>query len=117
MNMNELVVVIFARASMDRTEQGNSEISDSATKIKNNIIHGYAVDPVVGIPTEYMPDYAAWHNEYLKMGHDAFVEAWVRMNKIRKQIYFKLAECWKNNDYDGMVKLMDEYTPVPLVEE
>lgn len=117
MNLNELVVAIYARAAMDRKETGVSDLGVAASKIRNNIRHGKAVDPVTGIPALYIPDWAAFHAYEESIGTDEFTARWATMNDLRQTLYTDLCKLWEAKDYDGMVKLMDEYTPVPLVEE
>ena len=117
MNMNELVISIFARAAMDRNETGVSDLGVAAAKIRNNIRHGKAVDPVTGIPAEYTPDFAYLHAYENQIGTDAFVAEWTAMNARRQALYNDLCKLWDAKDYDGMVRIMTEYTPMPLVEE
>lgn len=107
MNLNHLVVAIYARAAMDRKETGVSDLGVAASKIRNNIRQGRAVDPVDGIPALYMPDWAALHAYEESIGTDAFTAAWADMDKLRQKLYFALTELWGNNDYTGMVQLMD----------
>lgn len=117
MNMNELVVAIFARAAMDRNETGVSDMGVAASKIRNNIRHGKAVDPVTGIPAEYVPDFAYLHAYENQIGTDAFVADWTAMNARRQTLYTDLCKLWNKHDYAGMVRIMTEYTPMPIVEE
>ena len=107
MNLNHLVVAIYARAAMDRKETGVSDLGVAASKVRNNIRHGSAIDPVTGIPTLYMPDWAALHAYEESVGADAFAAAWADMDKLRQKLYFALTDLWGNNDYTGMVQLMD----------
>ena len=117
MNLNHLVVAIYARAAMDRKETGVSDLGVAASKIRNNIRHGKAVDPVEGTSSKYIPDFAALQAQEKAMGEDAFVQAWTAMNTRRQELYTDLCKLWEAGDYNGMVQLMDEYTPMPLVEE
>lgn len=114
MNLNHLVVAIYARAAMDRKETGTGNLSWPQSKIKNNIVHGRAVDPVEGIPAEYVPDWAAWQQYYEQVGVDEFVGEWVAMCGRMADVSRELASMWEAKDYDGMVRLMTEYTPMPL---
>lgn len=114
MNLNHLVVSIFARAAMDRRETGTSDLGVATAKIRNNIRQGRGVDPVDGIPALYMPDWAALHNWEKSVGEDAFAQAWTSMNDRRQSLYADLCKLWEARDYDGMVRLMTEYTPMPL---
>ena len=106
MNLNELVVAIYARAAMDRRETGTSDLSVASSKIRNNIRHGRAVDPVEGIPAKYIPDFAALQAQEKAMGEDAFAQAWTAMNARRQARYTDLCRLWDAGDYDGMVALM-----------
>ena len=105
--LNKLVVAIYARAAMDRRETGASDLSVAASKVRNNIRHGRAVDPVEDIPAEYIPDWAALHAQEEAMG-DAWVDAWVAMNTRRQHLHANLSHLWASGDYAGMVALMDE---------
>lgn len=116
-NLNELVVAIYARGAMDRRETGTSDLGVAASKIRNNIRHGKAVDPVEGIPSKYIPDFAALQAQEKTMGEDAFVQAWTAMNARRQELYTELCKLWEAGEYDHMVRLMTEYTPMPLVED
>lgn len=116
MNLNELVVAIYARGAMDRQETGVSDLGVAASKIRNNIRHGKTIDPVEGIPGQYIPDCTALHNYEQEIGEDAFAAAWAAMNARRQELYSDLCKLWETGDYDGMVRLMTEYTPVPLAE-
>lgn len=115
-NLNELVVAIFARGAMDRRETGVSDLSVAAAKIRNNIRHGKALDPVEGIPARYVPDFAALQAQEKAMGENAFVRAWTAMNARRQELCTDLCKLWEAGDYDGMVQLMTEYTSTPLAE-
>lgn len=117
MNLNELVVAIYARAAMDRNETGTSDLGIAASKVRNNIRHGKAVDPVTGIPALYVPDWAALHAYEDIIGTDEFTARWAAMNYLRQKLYTPLTNLWGNKDYTGMVQLMDEYTSVPLMED
>ena len=108
MNLNELVVAIYARAAMDRRETGTSDLGVAAAKIRNNIRHGKAVDPVEGIPSKYIPDFAALQAQEKAMGEDAFVQAWTAMNARRQARYTDLCRLWDAGDYDGMAALMGQ---------
>ena len=108
MNLNELVVAIYARAAMDRRETGTSDLSVAAAKIRNNIRHGRAVDPVEGIPAKYIPDFAALQAQEKAMGEDAFAQAWTAMNARRQARYTDLCRLWDAGDYDGMAALMGQ---------
>lgn len=107
-NLNELVVAIYARAAMDRRETGTSDLSVAAAKLRNNIRHGRAVDPVAGIPAAYVPDFAALRVQAEAMGEDAFVQAWTAMNARRQARYADLCRLWDAGDYDGMAALMGQ---------
>lgn len=107
MNLNHLVVAIYARAAMDRQETGVSDLGVAASKVRNNIRHGSAIDPVTGIPTLYMPDWDALHAYEESVGADAFAAAWAAMNDTRRDNAAALSVLWGNNDYTGMVALMD----------
>lgn len=115
--MNHLVVAIYARAAMDREETGDGNLSMAESKIKNNIVQGLPLNPVAGIPIEYVPDWDGWHQAYETVGADKFGEEWAAMNKRRKELWKELAKLWDAKDYDGMVQIMAEYTPVPLTED
>lgn len=108
MNLNHLVVAIYARAAMDRKETGNGNLSWAESKVKNNIVQGRAVDPVVGIPGEYIPDWAALHKERETVGIDAWTEAWVAMNDLQQKYNVALSSMWDSGDYAGMVNLMNK---------
>ena len=114
MNLNHLVVAIYARAAMDRQETGVSDLGVAASKVRNNIRHGNAVDPVSGIPALYMPDWAALHAYEESVGVDVFAAEWTVMNDRRQELYTDLCKLWEAKDYDGMVRIMTEYTPMPL---
>ena len=107
MNLNHLVVAIYARAAMDRNETGTSDLGVASSKIRNNIRHGRAVDPVAGIPALYMPDWAALHAYEESIGTDAFAAAWAAMNALRQKLYADLTGLWNGKDYTGMVNLMN----------
>lgn len=107
MNLNHLVVAIYARAAMDRQETGVSDLGVSASKVRNNIRHGSAIDPVTGIPTLYMPDWAALHAYEESVGVDVFSAEWTAMNAMRQKLYAPLTGLWESKDYTGMVNLMD----------
>ena len=107
MNLNHLVVAIYARAAMDRQETGVSDLGVAASKVRNNIRHGSAIDPVTGIPTLYMPDWAALHAHEESIGTDAFAAAWTAMNDTRRDNAAALSVLWGNKDYTGMVNLMN----------
>ena len=109
MNLNHLVVAIYARAAMDRKETGTSDLGIASSKIRNNIRHGSAVDPVAGIPVLYMPDWAALHAYEERLGEDPFAAEWTAMNQRRQALYTDLCKLWEAGDYDGMVRLMDNY--------
>ena len=81
----------------------------SAAKIRNNIRHGKAVDPVEGIPAKYIPDWTALHNREESVGEDSFAQAWTTMNDRRQALYTELTGLWEAGDYDGMVRLMNRY--------
>lgn len=117
MNLNHLVVAIYDRAAMDRKETGVSDLGVAASKIRNNIRHGRAVDPVEGIPVLYVPDWAALHAYEDSIGTDEFTARWAAMNDRRQALCTGLCKLWEAKDYNGMVQLMDEYTPVPLMED
>lgn len=106
--MNPLIVSIFARAAMDRRETGTSDLGMAASKIRNNIRQGRAVDPVAGIPAAYVPDFAALRQKEMAMGEDAFAKAWAEINNRRQKHYGDLCKLWKVKDYDGMIALMDD---------
>ena len=74
MNLNHLVVAIYARAAMDREETGTSDLGVAAAKIRNNIRQGRVVDSVTGIPDLYIPDWTALHNWEKSVGEDAFAQ-------------------------------------------
>ena len=114
MNLNHLVVAIYARAAMDRKETGTSDLGVAASKVRNNIRHGSAIDPVTGIQTLYMPDWAALHAYEESVGVDVFSAEWTAMNARRQELYTDLCKLWEAKDYDGMVRIMTEYTPMPL---
>ena len=107
MNLNHLVVAIYARAAMDRKETGVSDLGVAASKVRNNIRQGRAVDPVTGIPALYMPDWDALHAYEESIGTDAFAAAWTAMNDTRRDNAAALSVLWGNKDYTGMVNLMD----------
>ena len=113
MNMNELVVSIYAVAA-DERDRSSADLGFAESKVKNNIVQGRAVDPIVGIPAKYVPDWAAWHEHYNEVGADAFVKEWVAMNDRRRAIGMELSNLWMDSDYDGMIRIMDMYTPAPL---
>lgn len=107
MNLNHLVVAIYARAAMDRQETGVSDLGVAASKVRNNIRHGSAIDPVTGIPTLYMPDWAALHAYEESVGTDELTAQWATMNAMRQKLYAPLTGLWERKDYTGMVNLMD----------
>lgn len=107
MHLNHLVVAIYARAAMDRQETGVSDLGVAASKVRNNIRQGRAVDPVAGIPVLYMPDWAALHAYEESIGTDAFAAAWAAMNDTRRDNAAALSVLWGNKDYTGMVNLMN----------
>lgn len=107
MNLNHLVVAIYARAAMDRNETGTSDLGVAASKIRNNIRHGKAVDPVTGIPALYIPDFAALRAYEDSIGTDEFTAQWATMNAMRQKLYAPLTGLWESKDYTGMVNLMD----------
>lgn len=107
MNLNHLIVAIYARAAMDRKETGVSDLGVAASKIRNNIRHGKAVDPVEGIPALYIPDFAALHAYEESIGTDKFTAQWAAMNALRQKLYVPLTGLWESKDYTGMVQLMD----------
>lgn len=107
MNLNHLVVAIYARAAMDRRETGTSDLGIASSKIRNNIRQGRAVDPVEGIPALYIPDWAALHAYEDSIGTDEFTARWATMNALRQKLYTPLTGLWEAKDYDGMVQLMD----------
>lgn len=107
MNLNHLVVAIYSRADMDRKETGVSDLGVAASKVRNNIRNGRAVDPVAGIPVLYMPDWAALHAYEESVGEDAFAAAWTAMNDTRRDNAAALSVLWGNKDYTGMVNLMN----------
>lgn len=110
MNLNHLVVAIYARAAMDRKETGVSDLGVAASKVRNNIRQGRAVDPVTGIPALYMPDWDALHAYEESIGADAFAAAWAAMNDTRRDNAAALSVLWGSKDYTGMVALMDNPT-------
>lgn len=107
MHLNHLIVAIYARAAMDRKETGVSDLGVAASKIRNNIRHGKAVDPVEGIPVLYVPDWAALHAYEDSIGTDEFTARWATMNALRQKLYTPLTNLWGSKDYTGMVQLMD----------
>ena len=109
MNLNHLIVAIYARAAMDREGTGTSDLGVAASKIRNNIRHGKAVNPVTGIPALYIPDWIALHNWEESVGEDAVAQAWTAMNDRRQALYTELTGLWEAGDYDGMVRLMNSY--------
>ena len=106
--LNNLVVAIFARADMDRKETGDGNLSPAESKVKNNIVQGRAVDPVAGIPSKYIPDWAALHEQREAMGADDWTDAWVAMNTRRQRLHVNLSRLWNSGDYAGMVALMNK---------
>ena len=108
-NRNELVVAIYARGAMDQRETGVSDLGVAAAKIRSNIRHGKAVDPVTGIPAKYIPDFAVLHGYEERLGDDPFAAEWTEMNQRRQALYTDLCKLWEAGDYDGMVRLMDNY--------
>lgn len=128
MNMNTLVPAIWARSAMLRDEMGSSDLGVAASQIRNNIRHGEAIDPVEGIPAQFIPDWKAWHDyEQELINADAndpdkeesekgngFVQLWAAMNDRRQELYFDLCKLWAAEDYQGMINLMNAYTPMPL---
>ena len=116
MNVNTLVVAVYARAAMDRAAAAptntSTDLGVAKTKIKNNIVVGRAVDPVVGIPAEYMPDYAAWNAVHNNMGHDDFIDEWNAMcEKIDAIGTKRLSQMFENKQYDEMIHALDTYVP------
>lgn len=107
MNLNHLVVAIYSRADMDRQETGVSDLGVAASKVRNNIRNGRAVDPVAGIPVLYMPDWDALHAYEESIGTDAFAAAWTAMNDTRRDNAAALSVLWGKKDYTGMVNLMN----------
>lgn len=114
MNMNTLVPAIWARSAMLRDEMGSSDLGVAASQIRNNIRHGKAIDSVEGIPAEFVPDWKDWHDYESKIGENEFVNLWVVMNDRRQELYNDLCELWAANNYQGMINLMNVYTPMPL---
>lgn len=122
MNMNTLVPAIWARSSMLRDEMGSSDLGVAASQIRNNIRYGEAIDPVEGIPAQFVPDWKAWHDyeQELTDAEDevdkgtAFATLWAAMNDRRQELYFDLCKLWAAEDYQGMINLMNAYTPMPL---
>lgn len=108
-NLNELVVAIYARADMDREETGTSDIGVAASKIRNNIRQGLAVDPVEGVPAKYIPDFAYLHAYEINVGTDAFVHEWDSMRDAMRDNEIRLSQLWQAGDYTGMVRLMNSY--------
>ena len=105
--MNNLVVAIYARAAMDREETGVSDLSVAESKIKNNIVQGLPLDPVGGIPLEYVPDYQNWHTAYETVGAETFGEEWAKMNALRKKLWEPLYQLFGMKKFDEMVEIMD----------
>ena len=105
--MNNLVVAIYVRAAMDREETGVSDLSVAESKIKNNIVQGLPLDPVGGIPLEYVPDYQNWHTAYETVGAETFGEEWAKMNALRKKLWEPLYQLFDMKKYDGMVEIME----------
>lgn len=105
--MNTLVVAIYARAAMDREETGTSDLSVAASKIRNNIVQGLPLDPVGGIPLEYVPDYQNWHTAYETAGAETFGEEWAKMNALRKKLWEPLYQLFGMKKFDEMVEIMD----------
>lgn len=105
--MNHLIVPIYARAQMQRDEMGSSDLSVAASQIRNNIRHGLPLDPVAGIPIEYVPDYAAWKKAEETMGTDEFAKAWAEMNDLRRKLKKPLYQLYNLKNFDGMVEIMD----------
>lgn len=105
--MNHLVVAIYARAAMDREETGVSDLSIAASKIKNNIVQGLPLDPVSGIPVEYVPNYQQWHEALEIVGADVFWKEWAEMNELRRKLWEPLYQLFDMQKYDEMVEIMD----------
>lgn len=101
MNLNSTIVALFS------IEEGES-LSFKASKLRNNIRNGRVVDPLGDIPEEYVPNFAALHNEEEAMGADAFAVAWAEFEKRRQNNYDALVDLWEKKDYAGMVKVMEE---------
>jgi len=108
-NLNELVVAVYARGAMDRRETGVSDLGVAASKIRNNIRHGRAVDPVEGVPGKYIPDFAFLHAYEVKVGTDDFAHEWDSMRNAMRDNEIRLSQLWQAGDYTGMVSLMNSY--------
>lgn len=105
--MNNLVVAIYARAAMDREETGMSDLNRAADKIKNNIVQGLPLDPVGGIPLEYVPSYPQWHEAMEAVGEEVFWKEWAAMNALRKKLWEPLYQLFQLKKFDEMVEIMD----------
>ena len=105
--LNFMVVPIYARAAMDREETGVSDLSVAASKIKNNIIQGLPLEPVGGIPIQYVPNYKQWHEAYEAVGMDVFAEEWVKMDELRRKLWQPLYQLFHLKKFDEMVEIMD----------
>lgn len=105
--MNNLVVPIYARAAMDREETGVSDLSVAASKIKNNIVQALPLDPVGGIPLEYVPNYRDWNAALNQVGADVFWKEWAEMNELRRKLWKPLSQLWQLKNFDGMVEIMN----------
>lgn len=105
--MNTLIVPIYARANMQRTEMGSSDLSVAASQIKNNIVQGMPLDPVGGIPLEYVPNYRNWNAALNQVGADVFWKEWAKMNALRKKLWEPLYQLWQLKKFDEMVEIMD----------
>ena len=105
--MNHLVVPIYARAAMDREETGTSDLSVAASKIKNNIVQCLPLDPVGGIPLEYVPNYRDWNAALNQVGADVFWKEWAEMNELRRKLWEPLYQLFQLKKFDEMVEIMD----------
>lgn len=99
MNLNQTIVALYSMEGQD--------LSVKASKLRNNIRHGRAVDPVGDIPVAYIPNFSTLHIEEVEMGPDAFGASWAAFEKRRKKLYNELVDLWENEDYAGMVALLD----------
>lgn len=105
--MNHLVVPIYARAAMDREETGTSDLSVAESKIRNNIVQGLPLNPVGGIPLEYVPNYQQWHEAYETVGADKFGAEWTKMNELRRKLWEPMYQLFQLQKFDEMVEIME----------
>lgn len=84
------------------------DVDVARSMLKNNIRSGYEVDPMDKLPDEFTPNWAE-----LKKAYDAApVDAGVNSDfnifaRVMNENYKELVALWKEEDYQGMVTLME----------